>query len=253
MVLCACLLVVPAAAVEMTKMEVERKGKRYYLDSTLQVDAPVDSMYRILADYNSLHQFSRGIVHSQDITPDAQGKARVYTHIYGCIAFFCRSVEKVERIELSEPKKIVTTLDPELSNNVKWNVTTWELEAVKKPVVAKGQSHSVGNEQTRIYYRMEFEPDFWVPPLLGNYLIKKSLRKDGVEIMQRMEAHAQGLYPIDREKNSKRNFPQFEVLLPDQVELTKDEHSEDNDSGDNTAVIKPTAPEKPTPAPKDTD
>ena len=168
-------------AAELTNIDVQRKGKRFYMDSTLLIDAPVEAMYSVLTDYNSMHQFSRGIVHSQDVTPDSEGKPRVYTHIRGCVAFLCRSIERVERLDTIKNKQIIATLDPSVSKNVAWNISTWDLEALDLLPDNKNSKNSEIKTGTRIRYRMEFEPDFWVPPLIGGYLVKKSLSKDGLE------------------------------------------------------------------------
>jgi len=205
-------------AAELTHIDVQRKGKRFYLDSTLIVDAPLETMYKILTDYNSMHQFSRGIVHSQDVTPDSQGQRRVYSHIRGCVAFVCRSLERVERLEIIENKRIITTLDPELSKNVRWNISTWELQSIQPdPKLTPTQQKS----KTKIHYQMEFEPGFWVPPLIGGYMVKRSLAKDGIEIMSRMEAHAQGAFEVDPAKNKKLIFPKLELEQKDFVTLQK--------------------------------
>lgn len=197
-------------AAELSKMQVERKGKRFYMDSTLLVDAPLDAMYAILIDYDSMHQFSRGIVHSQEMTPDANGARRVYTHIRGCVAFLCRNVERIERLETRNNHHIVMTLDPALSKNVVWNLSTWDLQSIE--VESENSEKKI---LTEVRYQMEFEPGFWVPPIIGGYIVKKSLSEDGIEIMTRMEAHAQGKYPLDLAKNKKRTFPGLELNQTD--------------------------------------
>jgi hypothetical protein len=208
-------------AVELTNMQVDRKGDRFYMNSTLLVEAPIESMLAILLDYNNLHQFSRGIVHSQVVTPDDDDVRRVYTHIRGCVAFICRSIERIEKLEVFDEHRIVATLVPELSKNVAWNLSTWELERVS--VKAK-QANNKPVQLTRIHYTLEFEPDFWVPPIIGGYLVKKSLSEDGVEILSRMEAHAQGKFPLVADKNRLQTFPHLKTEDLDFVSMQKPEH-----------------------------
>lgn len=212
------------SAVELTNMQVDRKGDRFYMDSTLLVEAPIESMLAILLDYNNLHQFSRGIVHSQEVTPDDDNVRRVYTHIRGCVAFICRSVERVEKLEVFDEHRIVATLVPELSKNVVWNLSTWELESVS--VTAK-KANDKPVQLTRIHYTLEFEPDFWVPPIIGGYLVKKSLSEDGVEILSRMEAHAQGKFPLELDKNRLQTFPH---LKTDDLDFVSMQNPDENKS-----------------------
>ena len=47
---------------------------------------------------------------------------------------------------------------------------------------------------TKIRYRMAFQPGFWVPPVIGGYLVEKALVADGTQILNRMEKYAQKHY-----------------------------------------------------------
>lgn len=39
------------------------------------------------------------------------------------------------------------------------------------------------------------EPDFWVPPLIGPWIIKRTLKVDGMDAIGRIEALALGKTP----------------------------------------------------------
>jgi len=188
-------------AAEVSDLQVQRKNKRFYLQSSLLINAPLESMYKIILDYDSLHQFSRGIKHSQYLDPSSSGVPRAYTHIRGCVAFFCRSLEKVEYIETTKNRFIKASLESKLSKKVAWSVTTWDFTTLE----------DAGDTRTKIDYKMEFEPKFWVPPFLGNYLVKRTLLKEGLEILERMEKAALGEMKIDPAKNKKKSLPQFAV------------------------------------------
>jgi hypothetical protein len=43
---------------------------------------------------------------------------------------------------------------------------------------------------TRITYRLEMDPKFWIPPLIGPYVLKKKMREDGIRALDRIEAIA---------------------------------------------------------------
>ena len=44
---------------------------------------------------------------------------------------------------------------------------------------------------TRVRYQLKFEPDFWVPPAIGPYMIKRRLRSGGGRAIDRIELIAQ--------------------------------------------------------------
>jgi hypothetical protein len=48
------------------------------------------------------------------------------------------------------------------------------------------------NGGTRVRYTLLVEPDFWIPPGIGPYMIKRKLKSDGSEALGRIEALAQG-------------------------------------------------------------
>jgi hypothetical protein len=44
---------------------------------------------------------------------------------------------------------------------------------------------------TLITYQLEMRPKFWIPPVIGPYVLKKKLRDDGAGALDRIEAIAQ--------------------------------------------------------------
>ena len=46
-------------------------------------------------------------------------------------------------------------------------------------------------------YNFEMEPGFWVPPVVGPYVIKRALRSNGNAAVNRIEALALGKDPSD--------------------------------------------------------
>jgi hypothetical protein len=75
-----------------------------------------------------------------------------------------RSVD-VERIEYQRPSNIVTTASPERSN-ARYSRSEWRLTGAK-------------DGDTKVRFQLEFEPDFWVPRIIGSFAIKRLLGKVG--------------------------------------------------------------------------
>ena len=46
---------------------------------------------------------------------------------------------------------------------------------------------------TRVRYELHMDPKFWVPPAIGPYLIKRKLRNDGTDALDRIERVARDL------------------------------------------------------------
>lgn len=190
-------------AAVVTHAEVVRKGKVFYLDSTLELNAAREDMFELLTNYDRMQHFSSGFVESKHFPPDEKGDTKVYLHLKGCVTFFCRHVKKMEKLETQGQELITTTLIPEESYNVRRIESSWELSDIQIPVldgvvlpsatvIDKDKAGQViYSTGTKIRYRMVFQPGFWVPPVIGGYLVKKALVSDGTDILNRMERYAQ--------------------------------------------------------------
>lgn len=159
-------------AAELVSLAVSNNEDEYLLESVTHLDASVESVFQVLMDYDNFTQLSSVYEQSRYLEPGPDGVARVYTLAQGCILFVCRNVEKVERLVSVPDSRIEATVIPELSN-LEEGVTTWQLSA-----------HGDG---TRLIYRMELVPKFWVPPLIGPPIIRYVLAKGGEEALQRLE------------------------------------------------------------------
>jgi len=171
--------VLPAVAGEILKVQVDRHGSRYTLVSTSVFDATPEQVFRVLIDYDRLDEISESIKESRYLESDVIGQTLVFTRIGACVFFYCKTVEKTEELVFTRPDFIQTTAIPERSN-VLYSRSEWSLEAGE-------------NGGTRVMFRLEFEPGFWVPPLLGPLVIKQALKADGASAVEKIDALAQEL------------------------------------------------------------
>jgi len=175
---CLCLLLVSfsAGAAEMRSIEVDFVDDRYVMHSEVWFAVGIESLYAVFLDWDVSTQFSSAIIESREIEPDASGRRRFYTRNRGCVLFFCMSFERSGYIEHEPFKFIRATANPEISD-FHLSEETW-----------KFRTEGLG---TIVIYDLEFEPKFWVPPVIGPYLIKRKLRRDGGGAIDRIEAIAQ--------------------------------------------------------------
>jgi len=164
-------------AADIRSIEVEKSGERYLLVSRTHFDAPQKDVYNTLLDYDQLASISSAIKESHYLDPDKDGKPLIYTRISACVLFYCKTVEKVEQLEVDMPDFIATTAIPERST-VRYSRSEWSL----------AEKEGGGTDVT---YNLEFEPTFWVPPIIGPIIIKRMLLKEGASAVQKIEAMAQ--------------------------------------------------------------
>jgi uncharacterized protein YndB with AHSA1/START domain len=175
----AVLLAIRAAApqaAEVVSLDVQRSGARLQVRSTMLIDAPQALVFRALSDYERFAELSARYRESRFAEPAADGTPRVYTRMEGCILFYCKSVARTARLYTDSPQTIRAEVEPEQSD-FDYGLEIWLLTTVTTPA----------GDRTQVVYTHEFDPRFWVPPVLGVWAIKRSLTQDALKAATRIE------------------------------------------------------------------
>ena len=178
----ACLLLLLMAGVanaaELRNIDIDRIDRRYVLKSEVWFDTNVEAIYAVFLNYDLTSRFSSFIVESRNLEPDAAGQRRFYIRNHGCVWFFCRSFERSGHIE-HEPFVIIRSIaDAEISD-FHSSLESWRFRP--------------DGSGTLVVYEFDFEPKFWIPPLIGPYVLQRKLQNDSAGALDRIEAIAQGL------------------------------------------------------------
>ena len=167
--LCAAAAVRPAT---IDTIDVAHDRGVYRLVSDAYIDAPREAIFEVLTDYERFGRISSAYTDYGFMEPAADGVPIVYTTMKGCVWFFCVSMRRVERMETRSPGFIRTDTLPEQSD-FKSSVSEWTL------------TPEAGG--TKMTYRLMMEPDFWVPPLIGPWVLKQRLARGGTGAVNRIE------------------------------------------------------------------
>jgi hypothetical protein len=175
-------LVAGAAAVAATidELDVERNRGRYSLEAEAYLAATPESIYAVLTDFddNRYSRISRAYKESRYLPPASDGTPIVYTRMEGCALWHCMSLERTERLETKAPHWIKSTTLPE-GSNFKHSTSEW--------VLARD------GDNTKMTYKLEMEPDFFVPPVVGPWYLKRTLSQGGQRAVVRIERLARQL------------------------------------------------------------
>jgi len=168
-------------AATIDTLDVTRKKSRYALVANAHLDATAESIYAVLTDYddNAFGRISSVYKESRYLDPAADGIPIVFTRMEGCVLFYCMTLRRTERLETVAPTQIRSVTLPEQSN-FKYSVSEWMLE-----------SDGVGG--TNMLYKIEMEPDFGIPPVVGPWYLKRTLSQGGVRAVMRIERLAREL------------------------------------------------------------
>ena len=159
----ALLMSSAAAAAAIERLETAHAGKRYTLTFEVVLDAERDRIWRIMTDYEHLPRVSDVIVSSRVLETRDANRHRVDVRFHACVLIFCKSMKKVVDIVARPESEIVVTGVPELSN-FSYSVEHWQVSAE--------------GARTRLRYSAEMVPDFFIPPIIGPWLVKSFLQRE---------------------------------------------------------------------------
>lgn len=168
-----------ANGADILQADVRHEGDRYFLSLQAYLDAPPEAVFAVITDYDRLSELHRRVRESRLERRIDDGTVEVYTRFWGCLAgIFCKGMEQVELIKETPPYELHATVIGEKSD-LKSGSVNWRLE-----------EEGTG---TRLSYDSEMDPDFWVPPVIGDGLLKTSISRTTREMIQQVEERARAL------------------------------------------------------------
>ncbi len=175
--LVAAGLTVAVRGATIRSIDVDRDSGRYSLHAETYLAAEPDDIFEVLLDYDRFNRISSVYKEYGYLDPAPDGTPIVFTRMEGCLLFYCVSMRRVERLEASRPGYIRTVTLPEQSD-FKYSMSEWMLEPE--------------GDGTKMTYRLVMEPDFWVPPVIGPWYLKRTLQRGGTAAINRIERLAAG-------------------------------------------------------------
>ena len=160
------------SAASILTIQVDHDDGVYNLVSNTFIDAPREAIFEVLTDYERFGRISSTYKEYGFLEPDEDGIPIIFTRMEGCVLFFCVSMRRVERMVVTEPSFIRTDTLPEQSD-FRASSSEWTLEPE--------------DSGTSMTYRLMMEPDFWVPPLIGPWVLKQRLTRGGTGAINRIE------------------------------------------------------------------
>lgn len=174
-VLLLCVVQVVAAG-EIQHASVKFSRGAYTVDFDGLIAAGPAEVYRLVTDHDHLRLLNDDVLESILLTlPDApEKKRRVILHI--CILFFCHDMKIVESLQENGKDELIATVVPGESD-FKQGHTVWRI-----------MSGDAG--RSRLQLHSTFTPAFWVPPVIGPWLVRKKMEQELSVMMVRLEAYA---------------------------------------------------------------
>ena len=174
LLLCAVTPQIDAGS--LTGFRVSENSGVYYIRITMVVHAPANYVRRVLTDFVHIYRLNPDIRESGILKSPQQGVVRVKTLIHDCVAFFCKDVRLVEDVRELKSGDLQAVIVPKLSN-LKFGSERWKIRGM--------------GAYTGVTYQAEMKPDFFIPPIIGSYLVKEKIREESMLSFARLECIAQ--------------------------------------------------------------
>ncbi len=162
----------PAQAAQITLASAEREGQRYGVQVEALLAAPPADVRRLLTDYSHLGRINPSIKSSEVLPSARPGIARVRIVSQVCVWVYCKRLHQVQDMSESDGGVLEATVLPQASD-FRYGHARIALRAVPG-----GTAFSMHGE---------LEPDFWIPPFIGPWLIKRKLLEEAQVTIEHLE------------------------------------------------------------------
>jgi len=165
-------LALPALAFEIRSIEVLTEGNTFRLEAGFTVERRSDKVYALLSDYDRWSVLSSVVQESERLISFGSRLHHVRTVSRVCIFFVCGTVMQVQLVE-ERPQRELKARTLAAQSNLRQGRLHWHL-------APEGAA-------TRVALTIEITPDFWVPPVIGRWLIESTLRTQVHELAASLE------------------------------------------------------------------
>lgn len=171
-VLALCALSAAAAYASPGTVTVDHHDGEYTVIAELEIKAPLDAAWRVLTDYPGLGRLSDAILESR-VVEHAGAGTLVDTVTKRCFGPFCNEVRHRQYVFEYPPTDIVAITVPDASDfssgTVRWMFAPTE------------------NGDTFLRYEMRVVPTFFIPPLIGQGIVRRALTRETRELIEGIE------------------------------------------------------------------
>src|SRR5581483_7379799 len=158
---------VHAHAAEVRDVGVRRQGATFVISMHLAIDAPAPAVFRALQDYAAMARFNPDLRAVRVEPTKAPDRMRLFTTIHTCVLVFCKTMHQ-EQIMTAAAGADGGVLRAELvAGDFRGGYGTW----IVRPC-ARAQAVSCMD------IRIELVPAFWVPPIIGPWVIRRKMEEE---------------------------------------------------------------------------
>lgn len=171
--LCMACICPGALAGEMHQAQVRYQDGRYLLDFAGVIDGRYDVVHGLVSDYAGLHRLSDAVLESEVLGSPHPGTQRVRFVGSVCILIFCFTKTLVVDVREHPEGVYHAAVVPALCD-FKAGHGTWRFAAA-------------GSGRTTVHYTGVQQPAFWIPPVIGPYILRHKLVQEAINAIKNLE------------------------------------------------------------------
>lgn len=164
-------LATTAAAYEIEALDVTHNDGHYTVNFSVWLAVPTDKVRALATDYVNLAQLSDLVAESR-VLAIRGNTTRLKLVLRACVLFLCKSVSRVEDVVAEANGDITARALPEQSD--------FRVATERWRILPEGNG-------TRFVYRAELEPDFYIPPFVGPFVMRRVMERELRESAVRFE------------------------------------------------------------------
>lgn len=176
LVLLASTVAASGRAADVHTLDVDEHQGHYTIVYDVVLYAPREKIYAAIVDPAQWPRLSRVVKSTKVLGTLSDGGRRVSVTFHDCILIFCQTVHKNEALHSGADGRIETLAFPEQSD-FSYARESWRI--------------SSEDQHTRIHYKAEMTPSFFIPPLIGSYIFKAKIRSLLLHVTSNLEALAE--------------------------------------------------------------
>ncbi|MDH3585626.1 MAG: hypothetical protein OEQ30_00915 [Gammaproteobacteria bacterium] len=180
----AILAALPAMALDEEDVSIDKEGRVYRIHMAFDVPARVDQIKSVLTDFTHPSRLSSAVI-AREVLGQQDGVVRVRTEFRDCVLFFCKTMMLIHGVTVSA-NEVRADVVPE-GSDFRHGFLRWSI-------------HVIDSEASHVEFEAVMEPDFFVPPLIGGFLVRNALAKQALATAENLVSEAPRELPTTDEK-----------------------------------------------------
>jgi hypothetical protein len=174
---------VRAHAAQVLDVHVTRDAGRFLIGMRITIDAPPPAVFRALQDYAAMMRYNPDLRAVRVQSTGVPGRVRLFTTIHTCVLVFCKTMHQ-EQIMTALPAADGGILEARLlprGGAFKAGGGRWSVRACPEAPAT-----------TCLHASIELVPAFWMPPVLGPWVIRRKMAAEARRTSAGLERIARG-------------------------------------------------------------